>query len=95
MARTRERVIPRDRETPDRRAFERWMGKRTLGTIAPLLGTSKQRLSEWLRHEAEVSDLDVDRWVRVTKIARSTFFEGRYRSVKLRARLAGNGKKAA
>lgn len=92
MPRKRTPVVPAHRETRDRRAFLRWMGSRTLEGVGQELGKSKQRMSEWLRHETEIDDLEVDTWVEVTGIGRRTFLEGRYESRNL---AAAEGKPAA
>lgn len=80
MARTRERLIPKSRETTDRRAVLKWMDGRTLAEAAQHLPCGAQHLSRWLRHEVELSDAQIVQWVPVVGASEQTFVMGRLKS---------------
>ncbi len=87
MPRKREPLVPLEEETCDRKAVLRWLGSRTLEEAGRELGRTKQWLSRWFRHEAELHDLDVDQWVRATGVSRRKLLDGRIESRLLVERL--------
>lgn len=92
MPRSLNLDISLDDETVDRRAVRRWMGDRRLREIGELVGRSKQFVSKWLKHQAQLRDAEIDLWVTATGISRRTFLEGRFES---RARFGAAKRNAA
>lgn len=69
-----------DQDTTDRRALRRWKGERRLQDIGEVVGRSKQFVSKWLKHQAELRDEEIEQWVAATGISRRTFLDGRFES---------------
>lgn len=80
MPRPLERIVDPESETPDRLAVLRWKGDRRLQDVGELLGRSKQWISKWLKHQAELRDEEIPLWVEQTGISRRTFLEARFES---------------
>jgi hypothetical protein len=80
MPRPLDLEIEIEDDTTDRRALRRWKGERRLQDIGESVGRSKQFVSKWLKHQAELRDEEIEQWVTATGISRRTFLEGRFES---------------